>query len=223
MGVTMSWSSVLKGVLAVCIFTHLFVSSVESYSCDNKECYNGRCKPNPRTCESSKGCFHLEQEFKTPTPSTNVRVQQKGCSKDGCTELAFSATLGRNRTFRYDHQCCYTDQCNREPKPVFPPSAQQNGVECPACYSNDDTCNTVSLKCTGVETKCVEVIGTDVIGTLSHFVIRGMGCATETACNLKNMTIIENVKIHTYCFSGSPSLRPISFVLAGLFLMKALL
>ncbi|XP_035304006.1 protein RoBo-1-like [Cricetulus griseus] len=186
MGLTMSWPSVLKGLLAVCIFTHLFVSSV--------------------------------------VPTISLRSLKKGCSKDGCTELAFSVTLGNHRTFRYDHQCCNTEKCNKQSKPVSLPSHEYNGVECLACYSYDAArCDTVSLKCTGVETKCLEVAGTEVTDAVSHSMIQGMGCATETACNLKNMTVMENVQINTHCFSGSPPLRPISSVLTSLFLMEALL
>ncbi|EGW11639.1 hypothetical protein I79_019857 [Cricetulus griseus] len=116
MGLTMSWPSVLKGLLAVCIFTHLFVSSVGNYPCENKDCYNDRCKASLTTCVSSKDCFHLEQDF----------------------EALMSL-----------------------------PSHEYNGVECLACYSYDAArCDTVSLKCTGVETKCLEVAGTDYHGVL---------------------------------------------------------
>lgn len=219
----MSWSSVLKSLLAVCIFTHLSVSCVESYSCENKECFNGRCLSNPRTCESSKGCFYQVQNFEAPSePATDLRFHERGCSKDECTELAFSATLGGYRTFMYDLQCCYTEQCNKEPKRVSRLSLQPNGVECPACFSDNGTCNSASLKCTGVETKCVEVTGREVTENLPPHVIRGMGCATKTACNLKNITIGGNIKINTFCSKGSPPLRSISSILAGLFLVKAL-
>lgn len=53
--------------------------------------------------------------------------------------------------------------------------------------------------------------------------IHAMGCATRTACNLKNLTIQDNIKINTFCVGGSPPLRPILSVLMSLFLMKALL
>lgn len=231
MRVTMSWSSALKRLLAVCFFTHLSVSCVESYSCENRECFNGRCLSNPRTCESSKGCFYLEQDFKTPSESaTDLRFHERGCSKDECTELAFSATLGCHRTFRYDLQCCYTEQCNKEPKrgetslhSESQPSLQPNGVECPACFSDNSTCNLVTLKCTGAETKCVEVTGRAVTENLPPHVIRGMGCATKSACDLKNITVGKNLRINTVCSNGSPRLRSISSVLAALFLVKALL
>ncbi|XP_038184284.1 protein RoBo-1-like [Arvicola amphibius] len=224
MRVTMSWSSVLKRLLAVCIFAHLSVICVESYSCENKDCFNGRCLSNPRTCESSKGCFYRVQNFEAPyEPATDLRLQERGCSKDKCTELAFSATLGGYRTFTYDHKCCYTDQCNKEPRSVSRPSLLPNGVECPACFSDNGTCNPVSLKCTGVETQCMEVTAREVIESLPPRVIHGMGCATKSACNLKNLTIGENMKINTVCSKGSPPLRSISSVLAGLFLVKALL
>lgn len=54
-------------------------------------------------------------------------------------------------------------------------------------------------------------------------IIRGMGCATETACGLQNLTILENAKIETFCSSESPPLRSFSSALTCLFLIKALL
>ncbi|XP_036054298.1 protein RoBo-1-like [Onychomys torridus] len=227
MGVTMSWSSILKSLLAVCIFTHLSVSSEERYGCDNKKCYNGRCISNPKTCESSKGCFYHVQELKVPNVlSRSLKIKESSCSKDECTELAFSATLGGQWKFSYDHQCCYTDQCNRMSKhveslPSFQP--QPNGVECPSCYSEDGECKPVPLKCTGEETKCIEVIGTAMINGPLCSVIRGMGCATVTSCGLKNLTILENAKIDTFCSNGSRPLTSFSSALTCLFLMKALL
>lgn len=53
--------------------------------------------------------------------------------------------------------------------------------------------------------------------------LQAMGCATKTACNLKNVTITDNLKFDTSCVNGSPLLRPILSVLTSLFLMKALL
>ncbi|XP_037057108.1 protein RoBo-1-like isoform X2 [Peromyscus leucopus] len=159
-----AWSSVLKSLLAVCICTHLSVSSVESYACDNRKCYNGRCESYQK-CQSTKGCFFHVQELKeSNNPFGSLKIKEISCSEDECTELAFSTTLGGQRTFSYDHQCCYTEQCNTMSKrdDSFPSSQPQpNGVECPACYSEDGKCEPVPLKCTGLETKCVVVFGTD--------------------------------------------------------------
>ncbi|XP_006984977.1 protein RoBo-1-like isoform X1 [Peromyscus maniculatus bairdii] len=222
----MSWSSVLKSLLAVCICTHLSVSSVESYACDNRKCYNGRCESNPK-CQSTKGCFFHVQELKEQNnPFGSLKIKDISCSEDECTELAFSTTLGGQRTFSYDHQCCYTEQCNTMSKrdDPFPSSKPQpNGVECPACYSEDGKCEPVPLKCTGLETKCVVVFGTALIKGPVCSIIRGMGCATETACGLQNLTILENAKIETFCSSESPPLRSFSSALTCLFLIKALL
>ncbi|XP_034360939.2 protein RoBo-1-like [Arvicanthis niloticus] len=226
----MSWFLVLKSLLAVCIISLFSVSSVESYACIRKTCFDGQCSRFLNTCESSKGCFSQRQEFEFPTLQT---LEQTGCPEDSCTELAFSATLGRCRTFRYDRRCCYTKQCNNGSIKVSPISSDPNGVECPACYSEDDRCSPVSLKCTGEETTCIKVTGR---GTQYPIEIYGMGCATRTACNLKNMTVMDGIQINTSCVSGSsslqintsyvsgsPSLRPILSVLTSLFLMKALL
>ncbi|GAB1296113.1 Predicted gene 12253 [Apodemus speciosus] len=157
MGVTMSWFLVLKSLHAVCIISHLSVSSAESYPCIQKLCSNEKCDPNPNMCASSKGCFSERQEFEDS--GMNNALEQKGCSEDSCTDLAFSATLGKCRTFRYDRRCCYTKRCNKELIQVPPLSSEPNGVECPACYSERGSCRQVSLKCTGEETMCVNIIG----------------------------------------------------------------
>lgn len=74
----------------------------------------------------------------------------------------------------------------------------------------------------GEKSDCCVSSLTEVTENLPPHVIRGMGCATKTACNLKNITIGGNIKINTFCSKGSPPLRSISSILAGLFLVKAL-
>lgn len=202
----MSWFLVLKCLLTVCIISHLSVSSTESYGCIRKTCFDGRCLPNTTSsCEFSKGCFSQLQEFAVPLLLLNQRIEQRGCSEDSCTELAFSATLGIDWMFSYNHQCCYSEQCNNKPINVSPLSLQPNGVECPTCYSELGTCRPVSLKCTGAQTTCVNVTGQ---GTREDSIkIHAMGCATQTACNLKNVIILNNIQIDTSCVTGSPPLR----------------
>ncbi|KAL1779148.1 o-1-like isoform X2 [Sigmodon hispidus] len=157
MEVTMSWSSVLKSLLAVCTITHSSVSSAERYGCVSKQCANGICIPYSKNCESSKGCFFKEQKFEDPSL---LLIEERGCSTDVCTELAFSTTLGSGRKFRYKYQCCFSEKCNQNLTHGSPPSTSPNGLECPACYNNSGSvCEPVPLKCTGAETKCVKVSG----------------------------------------------------------------
>ncbi|XP_021067448.1 protein RoBo-1-like [Mus pahari] len=192
----MSWFLVLKSLLAICIISHFSVSSVESYACiQEKPCLSEECDPNSNTCESSQGCFSQWLELKALQT-----VEQKGCSDDSCTGLAFSATLGRHWVFRYDRRCCHTEHCNKELIKVPALSSEPNGVECPACFSERGICRPVLLECTGAETMCVKATGRDFIE------IQAMGCATKTACHLKNMTIWNNFKIDTSCVNGSPLL-----------------
>ncbi|XP_045333492.1 protein RoBo-1-like [Leopardus geoffroyi] len=114
--------------------------------------------------------------------------------------MMFSATLGDNQTFVYNHQCCQDELCNQGNFQVPQKSSKPNGIKCPACYNvHDISCDPVLLTCTGTETKCVEVIGIDN----PIFFIFAMGCATETACNLKNISILNNIKIRTYCVEQS--------------------
>uniref|UniRef100_A0A8C6HUJ7 Predicted gene 12253 n=1 Tax=Mus spicilegus TaxID=10103 RepID=A0A8C6HUJ7_MUSSI len=196
MEVTMSWFLVLKSLLAVCIISHLSVSSVESYACIQEEPpFNKECYPNSSTCESSKGCFSLWLEL-----GAHQTYVQKGCSEDSCTGLAFSVTVERHLALSYDHRCCYTEHCNKEPIKVPALSSEPNGVECPACFSGCGTCRPVLLKCTGEETMCIKATARDIIK------LQAMGCATKTACNLKNVTITDNLKFDTSCVNGSPLL-----------------
>lgn len=219
----MSWASILKSLLLVCVFTAFAISTVESYYCVRSSCVNGGCAPDPQRCEASKGCFNRVQDFKTSVKSQDIIMQEKGCAENTCTNLAFSATLGDKWTFDYEEQCCGAEQCNKEDIKLPHPSSKANGVECPACYNEQAmSCNPVPLKCTGAQTKCVEVIGTVSTNTVSQLALYGMGCATETACNL-SMNVLGTVKIRTFCKSGSPPLMSMSSILTGLLLLKIMI
>ncbi|XP_008846699.1 protein RoBo-1-like [Nannospalax galili] len=209
----MSWPSILKRLLAVCVFTVFSASTVESFTCVNSMCANGIWITTPGVCETSQGCFNLVQEFKDPVSSVSLTIQQKGCLTAACTHLTFSATLDSQRTIRSDQRCCQAEQCNKQDLQLSQPSSQINGVQCPACYiENAATCDSVPLKCTGAETKCIEFSGKDSeMPTLSFY---GKGCATETACNL-NMNMFGNMKIQTSCTDGTPPSTSISTATTG--------
>ncbi|XP_062045971.1 protein RoBo-1-like [Lepus europaeus] len=150
--------------------------------------------------------------------------QEKGCSSNTCTPLAFSVTLGNARTFGYDLQCCSSELCNQKDMFVSQKSPDPNGVKCPACYSEESVfCGTTDLTCAGRETKCVEVVGTALDGLAMY----GMGCATENACNLKGQQLLSGIKIWTRCIdpsSGGPALlSATSSMLSSLFLLKVFL
>lgn len=53
------------------------------------------------------------------------------------------------------------------------------------------------------------------------------GCATETACNWKNLNVLNGIIIHTYCVDthgvSPPLLSVASSLLTALILLKALL
>lgn len=204
------------GILAVC--------SVESYTCIQATCENGNCPGSTSTCPTSYSCFSQIQKLETPSPDTNLVLEQKGCaSYQNLCALEFSATLGNRQKFRYKTQCCTGEQCNKE-NPTLPPlSSEVNGVECPACYNNKtNTCSTTTpLKCTGAEKKCIEVTSRD---PSSNIVMYGKGCATENACAL-NMTVFNNIQIKTSCIStnGSPALKSAASLPVILLLQKILL
>uniref|UniRef100_A0A8C3WAD2 UPAR/Ly6 domain-containing protein n=1 Tax=Catagonus wagneri TaxID=51154 RepID=A0A8C3WAD2_9CETA len=149
--------------------------------------------------------------------------KEKGCASSSCVPLVFSATLGGNQTFGYARQCCQDELCNKRDFQLPQKSSHPNGIHCPACYSvNDISCEPVLLTCTGTETRCVHAIGK----CGSTFMIFAMGCATETACNLKNASLLNNIYLYTYCIQGNAGPQLVSFtssILTGLFLLKVLL
>ncbi|CAO2643236.1 Protein RoBo-1 [Lemmus lemmus] len=221
----MAWSSSLKSLLTVFVFTVLAVSSVESYQCTVQKCGVTTCPGITNVCEATKGCFNEIQKFDTPSSLTDGLFKQKGCIADSntCSSLTISATLGAQRTFTYTNSCCTADKCNEVPAP----SSTPNGVECTACYNEKEKlCSSVTtLKCTGEEKKCIEVTGTGV-GT-SNLVMYGKGCATENSCGL-DMTVLGNIQIKTSCISpassnGHPTVKLVSSVLIFLLPLKFLL
>ncbi|XP_042760991.1 protein RoBo-1-like [Panthera onca] len=194
----MSTYSALKSLLTTCVLAALVSSIVESYKCTS--CSLNACSADMETtCEASQSCFRYKQELRTKGELLQY-VEEKGCSSSNCVPRMFSATLGDNQTFVYNHQCCQDELCNQGNFQVPQKSSKPNGIKCPACYNvHDISCDPVLLTCTGTETKCVEVIGIDN----PIFLIFAMGCATETACNLKNISILNNIKIRTYCVEQS--------------------
>nr|XP_011708671.1 protein RoBo-1-like isoform X2 [Macaca nemestrina] len=215
----MSLSSSLKSLLTVCVLAAFVASTVESYKC--VQC-DQQCDEE-KTCDSSHGCFSKKSEFNM-TGQQPYTILQKGCSSSKCEPRAFSATLGVNHTYGYGYQCCQAEKCNKADFQVARKSSDPNGITCPACYNGQGaTCQPSDLACKGEETKCLNFTGT-VNDTILLF---GMGCATETACNLKDVETINYIKIRTYCVgssNGSPQLMSIiSSILTALFLLKVLI
>uniref|UniRef100_A0A8C9UP47 UPAR/Ly6 domain-containing protein n=1 Tax=Spermophilus dauricus TaxID=99837 RepID=A0A8C9UP47_SPEDA len=152
--------------------------------------------------------------------------RDKGCSSRACTPLSFSATVGTGWTFVYENRCCTGEQCNKADIQLSPVSKKENGIVCPACFSANGTfCTPQPLKCTGAETKCVQVIGKGMEISQAFWVILLMG---TTACNLKDINVIQTpTNIWIYCenpISASSQLTPIiSSTLTSLLLLKVLL
>ncbi|KAL1778824.1 olfactory receptor 11L1 [Sigmodon hispidus] len=221
----MAWSSSLKSLLTAFVFSILAVSSVDSIGCSVSSCVGTSCSPSS-TCTASKECFNQIQKFDTPSVNTDRTYKEKGCSVDTCSDVEYSATLGDQRKFSYVNRCCTSENCNKEDLTVSSQSSEYNGVECPACYSEKDPkCSSVTtLKCTGKETKCVEITGTET-GT-SALTLFGKGCATENACNL-SMKVFKDIQIKSTCISpvsnGSPTIKSISSFPIILLLLKVLL
>nr|XP_040129491.1 protein RoBo-1 [Ictidomys tridecemlineatus] len=224
--VTSVQASTLRSLPTLCIFMALVFSSVESYTCT--ECTGNACQSKPETCEASQGCFNNKQQFSQPGISPII-TQDKGCFSRACTPLSFSATVRTGWTFVYENQCCKSEQCNKADIQLSPVSKEENGIVCPACFSDNGTfCTPQPLKCTGAETKCVEVTGKGVFNGFSSLTMSAMGCATESACNLKDINVIQTpTNIWTKCenpISESSQLTPIiSSTLTSLLLLKVLL
>ncbi|KAM4869539.1 protein RoBo-1-like [Urocitellus parryii] len=221
--VTSVQASTLRSLSTLCIFVALVFSTVESYTCT--KCTGNTCQSKPETCEAPQGCFNNKQQFSPPGISPII-TQDKGCSSRACTPLSFSATLRTGRTFVYENQCCTGEQCNKADIQLSPVSKKENGIVCPACFSDNGTiCTPQPLKCTGAETKCVKVTGKGLTGGNPPSIVSAMGCATENACKLGMIEL--NYELEFGCvkrISGSPPLTPIiSSTLTSLLLLKVLL
>ncbi|XP_077706109.1 protein RoBo-1-like [Canis aureus] len=146
-------------------------------------------------CQASPQVVHHAGQTEKGS-SYNMLERKVVLQASKCVPRTFSATLGDNQTFRYNYQCCQEELCSQGDFQVPQKSSVPNGIKCPACYNvYDISCDPVLLACTGTETKHVEVIGIDS----PIFMIFAMGCATETVCNLRNINILNNIKIHTNC------------------------
>ncbi|XP_035317640.1 protein RoBo-1 [Cricetulus griseus] len=159
---------------------------------------------------------------------TDRIFKNKGCTSGTCSELVLSATLGDQRKFSFENHCCTSNECNKDDIKLSS-SSSLNGVECTACYSEKaQSCSSVTtLKCTGKETKCIEVTGTSSIATGSSLTLYGKGCATENACDLQQ-NVFNGIQIKTTCISpvsnnGNPTLQLISSAPIVLLLLKVLL
>ncbi|CAO2643229.1 Protein RoBo-1 [Lemmus lemmus] len=236
----MAWSSSLKSLLTVFVFSVLSVSSVESYQCMIYSCESDQCAESTDDCLDDNGCFNQIQRFDTPPSATNQTFKQKGCSKDPCSELEFSATLGAQRRFSFVNRCCMSDRCNQGDITLSQASEEANGIQCPAYYWEPGMLTAPTLlNCMGNETKCGFFTST-AVGSSNPFafVMAGTGCVTESACN-KSMTVLNSTNIRTFCLSqftvfpttssvpDSTGLRPASIstvpMLIVLLLLKVLL
>ncbi|XP_040603922.1 protein RoBo-1-like [Mesocricetus auratus] len=211
----MAWSGSLKSLLTVFVFTILAVCSVDSYLCTVQQCEDASCPGSTSSCTASKGCFNQMQQFDTPSTFTDRIFKNKGCvgESNTCNDESFSATLGDQRRFIFENRCCTSEQCNKDDITVSQEPAEANGVQCVAFYSDLGTLHMPTIrKCTGAEKKCVMAIGT-VKGSSNPFsiVMAGMGCATESSCNL-NVTVLDSINIHTVCLSNFPVFLPGSSV-----------
>ncbi|KAL1779382.1 hypothetical protein HispidOSU_015687 [Sigmodon hispidus] len=195
----MAWSFSLNSLLTGFVFSILAISSVDSIECELSSCASETCS-SPTACTASKGCFNQIQIFDTPSPATNQTYKEKGCYNDTCNDVEYSATLGDQRKFSYVNRCCTSENCNKENLTVSPASTEANGVKCFGYYVEPGFLGSpTSLSCTGKETKCGLVIGTEVGNSNPFaFVVAGAGCMTENACNL-NVIALNNTNIFTLC------------------------
>ncbi|XP_037364096.1 protein RoBo-1-like [Talpa occidentalis] len=212
--------SALKNLITTYTLTTLIFSTVETYTCAlcEKDCSPGALK----TCETSQGCFSFRQEVMAQGHQSQ-HYDLKGCSSSICVPFAFRISVS-NGSLGFASKCCQTDRCNQEDIKLPQKSSVPNGITCPSCErrNNQFYCDQVPLACTGAETKCITIFDSAHSGLPNI-----MGCATETACNLKNFKIQDGTVFSTLCAglsSGSPPLTSItSSILIGVFLLKALL
>ncbi|EMP42708.1 hypothetical protein UY3_00017 [Chelonia mydas] len=90
--------------------------------------------------------------------------------------------LGSGRTINLGIACCMGDACRTTTVTVPPADPKPNGRRCPACVAElSAKCNEEITDCTGAETRCIEIAGTETMGeTVTSLTLKG--CATEAVC-----------------------------------------
>ncbi|XP_050786884.1 phospholipase A2 inhibitor and Ly6/PLAUR domain-containing protein-like [Gopherus flavomarginatus] len=101
-----------------------------------------------------------------------------------------TVTVGSSLILRSAVQCCQQDRCNSDSPTLSPVNTTRNGLQRPVCDVRDSVqCESKeTMPCTGAEDHCVSMAGMlrTNEGYLPETPLTVQGCATKSACALKN-------------------------------------
>ncbi|XP_053307872.1 urokinase plasminogen activator surface receptor-like [Spea bombifrons] len=149
-------------------------------------CY--QCSGLPYNCiENEQRCFFnqtfcMSQGITVIENGNVVEKTYKGCSQGLLCNETMYMNQGNRKTY-ISSQCCTSDYCNTGTYYARVPVA---ALDCLTCVGDNSSCalqNLTSIKCTGVQDRCMTITTVYVKETSSNSVIKG--CGTGNLCDRK--------------------------------------
>ncbi|XP_015275482.1 PREDICTED: phospholipase A2 inhibitor and Ly6/PLAUR domain-containing protein-like [Gekko japonicus] len=152
------------------------------------------CQEHHCTTEQSKHFCVTTAEDIILDPAHGIRSLGESRTCGDNVELCnktISITLNEHTYWRSNTTCCHNrDNCNSHSIKAPPADTTQSKLVCPSCFAvNSSACVLSSVRCAGLETKCINVSGTVEKGN-THSTFAGQGCATSTADSIENGTTL---------------------------------
>ncbi|XP_058052028.1 phospholipase A2 inhibitor and Ly6/PLAUR domain-containing protein-like [Ahaetulla prasina] len=145
-----------------------------------------RCFGTGNSCLSGKEKCELNEDIciigltKISQGGKNMSFIEKDCYfSENCTSASVLVTFGQGEFLRKSALCCSGEDCREDSLPWPPVNITANGKYCPACYSESEPCPVETVKCTGSENYCLDLLGHKD----SEKRITLKGCTTESMCN----------------------------------------
>ncbi|XP_077192576.1 phospholipase A2 inhibitor gamma subunit B-like [Paroedura picta] len=139
------------------------------------------CSGEPELCDANEdtcAIISIENSLEDVT----VQTIAKDCeSAEACMTPGKSMNMGNGRTIQSYSICCIDDSCLMETPQLAPAENVTNGIQCPACFSTNGTCDPQKINCTGDEDFCFEMVSSTRVGEKIIDTIM-KGCATRHIC-----------------------------------------
>lgn len=167
----------MKEALVLCVISTL-LPGLYGISCSHCQYWNA-------TCNSCTGdyCIILQQET---TVDQGINGAYRGClNSTECNPISITLSTAPNRHIQISTACCASDDCNANLSLSVPVRGDsENGVHCPVCEKpNGEACNDNRLACTGLEEKCISLVGISTADNSQNVSLKG--CASRNACSMK--------------------------------------
>ncbi|XP_078511665.1 phospholipase A2 inhibitor and Ly6/PLAUR domain-containing protein-like [Lissotriton helveticus] len=215
----------MRVTLAVTCILSALLAEVNALSCQTcSSTTASTCTGTSQTCTSpANTCISLLTESSAGSEKSIVFARSCGLSS-ACDKT--SSLSNSYMAVRSSSACCTTDNCTPAPPQLPSPGSTQNGVICRSCIDALSTsCYTSeTMKCTGVETKCVRYSVKTTSGSLtSNVALRG--CATQSFCDMGSTSASyqgSTVATDLACTDNSIRLQPgiLLSTIFGIFLIK---